>query len=524
MLKWHLFPQTDPQIMSDVVENRIMTPEERAGFIANILRSSAVEFAKYMSNPAEQPAKHHELMLNHLDNILGDRADVLLICAPPGSAKSRYISVIGPAYTLARRPNADVLMLGSTASLVSGFARQVRNMVASEEFQAVSLNHATLAGDSSAVDDFATTAGGTCRSFGVGGSILGRRADIIFCDDLVASFEVALSTGQLDKLHQWLRSDVLSRLKPGGKIVCIQQRMAREDAYGFFERWFDNTEMRVEKLVLKMQCEEGDEDPLGRSPGDILWAEWFNPKHVDMLRQDPLRWSCMFQQRPIVSESEWCPDGALLIEDSMPPVEEMGIYGMTDLALSVGGGDYSVHVIMGVRQTSDGDRRLWILDMWRKRATPNETVDAMFELVKRWRPFRWLIDDDNMAKSLRPYIQERMMRTNTTFDLKLMPMRGKDKETRASSLRAMILAGKVHVMRRAWTSALLQEFRLFPSATGSGVDDIVDACSLLPRMLSSAGVGGVTVPELYEFFLPSGKSIFRPKGWGDGFWRHNRLT
>ena len=67
---------------------------------------------------------------------------------------------------------------------------------------------------------------------------------------------------------------------------------------------------------------------------------------------------------------------------------------------------------------------------------------------------------------------------------KTMPMRGQNKETRAAALRGMFKRRVVHLKRAPWNEWLVKELLSFPNAIGQGVDDGVDALSLLGRRLS----------------------------------------
>ena len=47
---------------------------------------------------AEAPARHHRLLIDHLQNVTDGATDRLMVLMPPGAAKSTYGSVLFPAY------------------------------------------------------------------------------------------------------------------------------------------------------------------------------------------------------------------------------------------------------------------------------------------------------------------------------------------------------------------------------------------------------------------------------------------
>ena len=64
---------------------------------------------------------------------------------------------------------------------------------------------------------FATTAGGQYFATGIAGPIIGRRADLVLIDDPIKSQAEADSRAHRERLWDWFRADLTTRLKPGGR-------------------------------------------------------------------------------------------------------------------------------------------------------------------------------------------------------------------------------------------------------------------------------------------------------------------
>src|SRR5690606_1233486 len=99
----------------------------------------------------------------------------------------------------------------------------------------------------------------------------------------------------------------------------------------------------------------------------------------------PRDWSALYQQRPSPETGDYFKREWVRTAASVPPRDQMMIYGASDYAVTSGGGDYTVHVIVGI----DSDGRMWLLDLWRQKASSDVWVDAFCDLVLKWRPVGW---------------------------------------------------------------------------------------------------------------------------------------
>ena len=143
--------------------------------------------------------------------------DRLAIFMPPGSAKSTYTSALFPPWYLAQNPDKSVIAASHTAELAERWGRRVRNLVAEHGPR---LGFA-IAADNQAAGRWGTDRGGEYYAAGVGGSITGRRADLAVIDDPVRSREDAESETVREKVWDWYRADLITRLKPGAAVVLV---------------------------------------------------------------------------------------------------------------------------------------------------------------------------------------------------------------------------------------------------------------------------------------------------------------
>jgi predicted phage terminase large subunit-like protein len=445
------------------------------------------------------PALHHEVICSHIDDMLNDEFDELIINSPPGSAKSTYTSHALAAYYLGQHPDRNVIIATHTADLSERWSGKVQSSLASPEHARV-FPQSTMSRTSTAKSRWATNQQGELLAAGVGGSILGFRADLGIIDDPISGFEQAQSETQLLKVQGWYETDFVTRLKPQAKVVLICQRLSANDLAGYLiQRNITNPTRRQRVLTLKMEAEPNDDpDGTGRQPGDRLWPEWFTPQMVEDAKRDEYKWKTLYQQSPPSETGSWVGPEYITILDDLPPGSELWPrYTAADLALSVNSGDFTVHLVGLISPNLD----IMIIDARRERAAPEESAKVAIDLCAEHSPLEYLIDDDNMAKVFGPLVYRMARERHAYVPWKMMPVRGQDKETRAASIRGWFRRGKVSLLRAPWNRWLVNEILGFPNLLGQGVDDGIDCLSLFGRRLASLAAGKVldapkpTAPE-----------------------------
>ena len=94
------------------------------------IRLNLVNWARYKGF---EPAKHHQLIINEIEAFLKSEDDLLLLFAPPGSAKSTYVSVLLPSWYLANNPSHSILAATHSVEFAERWGRRVRNDIAADE-------------------------------------------------------------------------------------------------------------------------------------------------------------------------------------------------------------------------------------------------------------------------------------------------------------------------------------------------------------------------------------------------------
>ena len=428
------------------------------------------------------PAHHHIAIIDRLEAMTHGDIERLIILAPPGSAKSTYVSQLFPAWFLAQSPQAAIITASHTAELADRFGRRVRNLV---NEHAATLGY-ELSADNQAAGRWETTAGGEFYAIGVGGAVTGRRADLCVVDDPVKSRADADSPSIRESIWQWWQSDMMTRLKPAAKVVLIQTRWHEDDLAGRLLNDMAGGGRAWEVLRLPMEAEQ--DDPLGRAPGELLWPQWYTDSMRVDAKRDSRTWSALYQQRPSPATGTYFERDWLRPANSIPRREDMRVYGGSDYAVTSNDGDWTVHVVVGV----DPDSRLWLLDLWRGQTASDGWIEAFCDLVHQWRPIGWAEEQGQIKAGVGPYLDRRMRERSAFVARRAFPTRH-DKSVRAQSIRGRMALDGLHYLASApWRAEFEIELMNFPAGKH---DDQVDALGLVGQLLDIMVPGQAPKPS-----------------------------
>lgn len=482
-----------------------------SGFDAAALafaRSSIVGYA-ILTNPRYQVGRHHRVIASVFERVVRGEARRVMIFAPPRHGKSQLVSIHGPAWALGNRPDWHVITASHTAALAERMSGQTRNLIGDDLHAQVFGPAAMLRGDTSAKADFALVGGGEAFAVGVGGTPIGRGANLVVIDDPVPSREAAESERFRKGLQDWYQSTIYTRLQDDGAIILMHQRWHDDDLAG----WLLREHADENWLVINMPA-IWDEDAaaagpciLGRSIGDALWPEKYPVAALEKIRaalssNGPRDWESMYQQRPRPAggaemQREW-------FKITRRPLENhawaaMNRYLLVDPAdEKKKKSDWTAAVVIGLA----ADQNFYLLDAFRDRLNLRERTDLLFRLHRKWRPIRTGYEKYGKDSEIQ-HIEGEMDRENYRFPI--TPLGGSSPKN--DRIRRMI----PHLEASRWwfpsridrvihdgTVVDLMEIMIeheaipFPAAKH---DDFLDACSRIydlplvwPAASNEAGV------------------------------------
>jgi predicted phage terminase large subunit-like protein len=434
-------------------------------------RRRLIRFTSY-TNPAYEPAQHHEQIAAKLEAVERGELDRLMIFMPPRHGKSELASRNFPAFCLGKKPSRHIIAASYNSDLATDFGREVKDKIASAEFGEV-FPKVSLRPDSRASDRMNTNHRGAYFAVGVGTATTGRGAHIALIDDPFKDREDADSENQREKVWNWYRSTLYTRLMPGGAIVLIQTRWHEDDLAGRLLEQDGRVEDGGEWTVLDLPAIKD---------GQALWPEWYDVPALERIKRTigPREWSALYMQTPQPDEGTFFQRAWLKSWAEKPA--NMRIYGTSDYAVTDGGGDYTVHRIWGV----DSEGAIYRLGGWRGQTSSDVWIEEMLNLVETWEPFAWFGEAGVIQKAVEPMLLRRMREREIRCRIEWLPSIH-DKPSRARGFQARAAMGEVWME----PGADISEFLVFPAGKH---DDEVDVASLIGRALAMAHPAMIAPP------------------------------
>jgi predicted phage terminase large subunit-like protein len=432
------------------------------------IRSSFRAWAKFvLASQGQAPAQHHLLIGAELEALTRGETMRLMVLLPPGSAKSTYASLLFPTWWIAMHPGASVITACHTAGLAEHFGRGVRTLLTEH---AARLN-VKIRQDARAAGRFLTNRDGAYFAIGVHGAVTGRRADLAVIDDPIRSFIDAESLAARDRLWNWYRSELITRLKPHARTVLVMTRWHSDDLAGRLLEQGSWTILRLPALA-----EPGD--PMGRAPGEALWPAW-EDRGALLAKQIAIGeagFAALFQQAPYLQQGRIFDVTKIKLIDEVPVGRTVRAWDLAGMADTGGDPDWTAGVKL-VRDAVDGYA---VLDVTRIRAD-SAGVSALIKDVADQDGASVAIGlprDPGQAGFYQVMLLTRML---AGFRVVSSPETA-TKMARAAPVASQVAVGNVGLRRAAWNAAFLDELSLFP---GGRKDDQVDALSRAFAMLTS---------------------------------------
>lgn len=392
-----------------------------------------------------------------LNRVTAGEISKLMLFVPPRHGKSEMTTVRYPVWRLEQDPEMRVIVGAYNQTLANKFSRKSRR-IAEERM--------SLSTDRNAAEDWETKEGGGLRAVGVGAGITGQGGNLIIIDDPVKNREEAESFTYRERVWDWFKDDLYTRLEPGGAVILIMTRWHQDDLAGRLLSGSDANSWTV--VSLPALAEEND--PLHRKPGEALCRDRYDETALADRRSVLGRsFYALYQQSPRPKEGYRFKRSWFEIVDVAPAVAERVRYW--DKGFTEDGGAYTAGVLIsksaqGVYYVEDVVRGQWASGPRDEKMKATAAHDAR----ERGNVKVWIEQEPGSTGRDSVAVLIKLLAGYSVYADKVTG----DKEFRAEPLEAQAMAGNVKLVRGDWNDAFLDELCDFPVGK---YKDQVDASS-----------------------------------------------
>jgi len=401
---------------------------------------------------------------------------------PPGSSKSRIVSVCAPAWLWIRYPSARIQAVSANPRVAVRDSGYCRDLILSDWYQDTFKPDWQLKDDANTKTLYLNTAGGHRAAWGALAKITGARADLTIYDDLIDARD-RNSIAKREAINDWLAAAAFSRVNDEHRSlrIMIGQRLHQLDPPGFMlttlpDKWH--------VLIIPQEWEEDQRR--------TSWMGWTDPRTVDgelmceaRFDREAVRsaklllgaagYAGQHQQRPSAAVGNlfrrawlvkrWTPE-------TLPPYFQR-VWISADCANELVPTSWVVVQCWGSSSTSR-----YLLDQRRDRVSPLATEQMIRDGHAQWVKRFGRVDATIVEKKAAgPAVIERLRLV--LLGVTPWPPKGvqmSSKEERAAAVSPQIEAGNVWLPDPgmpgyAWVAEYVEELVNFPNA---GADDQVD--------------------------------------------------
>ena len=425
-------------------------------------RDDVFKFGEYVFGHVA--AAHHREMVEFIRECRRDGVNGLVL-EPRGFAKSTWGNTINNSHWIGEEPDIRLGLFSKSADHAAAFSRGIRwTLERNDRFHEV---YGSLKSEAKWTDTEWLRRGSrwhgsqyaTLYSQGVGGQIVSKRFDVIFCDDILDQENTA-TREQMAKVDDWFWQTLFPCLAPDGVVIVVGTRWAEDDLYQSLEEKGWRTLKRGALIPGK------------RGKLTSLWPELWSVKRLLELKDPqtgmgPARFACammnditglmegdVFQSRHF-KYVDHLPDRPLTLRlgvDLATSTRERADWTACVLTAEDEEGNFFVLDYDRVKIASGHDK--WIFDRWRTYSAkwghialvPIESVQAQSMVVA---------DMFNRFPEVPVHKQAA----------------DKDKRTRATAVANRYEAGKVWHLRPLHES----DFEIELTSFDRGHDDLVDS-------------------------------------------------
>lgn len=465
-------------------------------------RKSLLEFIKSV-DPSYKIGKHHRILAEKLEKAAAGELDRIAVSIGPRFGKSYMLSYYFPAWFMGNFPTQKLLIASHTADLAVDFGRKVRNLIATEEYKRI-FPGVTLAQDSKSAGRWTTNKGGEFFAVGVGGAVAGRGADLLIVDDPFSEQDVLAGNYEVfDKGYDWYAYGARTRLMPGGRVVVLHTRWAKNDLIGRL----------IEEAAKKKDSDQWDytefpaiinensTDP--DNPEKSLWPEQWSLESLRRTRatMPSFQWLAQYQQSPTaqsgaIVKSAWWRRWA----DTDPPPCTYVIMALDAAQEANKRADYSALATFGIFEIKDEETErpisnIILLNCINKRVEFPDLKKMVLNEYRLRQPDNFIVEKKSNGAAL----AQEFRRMGIPLQ-EFTPSRGSadnpnTKMARLQSVADIVKSGLVWAPETQWADDFIEQVNDFPAGQH---DDMVDVLAMTLMRFRQGGFITLPIDEDFE--------------------------
>lgn len=410
-------------------------------------------------------AAHHREMVDFIRECRRDGVNGLVL-EPRGFAKSTWGNTINNSHWIGHEPDIRLGLFSKSADHAAAFSRGIRwTLERNERFVEVfgALQSDTKWTDTEWIRKGSRWLGSqysTLYSQGVGGQIVSKRFDVIFCDDILDQENTATAEQRV-KVDDWFWQTLYPCLAPDGVAIVVGTRWAENDLY---ETLIDKGWRTLKRAAFV---------PGKRGKHESLWPDLWPMKKLLELQDaktgmGPARFACaMLNDITGLMAGDVFQSRHFKYIDAMPTDRPLTLRMGVDLATSTRErADWTACVL----SAEDDDGNYYVLDYDRVKIASGHD---------RWIYDRWKAYCEKWGYVGLVAIEAVQHQTTVVTDMferySEVPVHkqpaDRDKRTRATAVANRYEAGKVYHLKELRESVFEVELTSFDR----GHDDLVDS-------------------------------------------------
>lgn len=317
----------------------------------------------------------------------------------------------------------------------------------------------------------------TCAGIDV--TKVGLHYDLIIIDDPHSSKNIT-TREQIEKVKTWYRL-VLSLLDPGGKLIIIGTRWHYDDLFG----WIIDKERERRQLGMKKRYHIKIERAI-RDDGTLLWPDRLSREFLEdtKLDQGPYIFSCQYQNEPVDDEfATFKKSWVKLYKPESELPDHFRNFTTVDPMRDEEGNDYCAIVTCSLGP----DWRAYIRDVVRAKMDEYDTIEAIFQVYKKYKPEKIGFETVAWQKSYYKFVKNEMLRRGKR--LPMVELKTDTRITKRMRIRSMIpywraglflVPGKHLSDLEPGIAHLVDELLRYPRVSN---DDCIDALAYMDQLL-----------------------------------------